>query len=153
MPNPASLFSCRGPKTYAVSWRTENQIINSSYHKNSPDPVECYWITHNLTPIRIHFLVCHWHGHMHSSVSMTYRPTPLCHCHCMYSYVIGYVIRYVIGMSLPYTPRVCHCMYSYVIEYVIGVCHRYVIAIKFNIHLAFVIVCTRMASGMSLGMS
>jgi hypothetical protein len=48
MPNPGSLFSCRGPKTYAVSWRTENQIINSSYHKNSPDPVEGYWITHNL---------------------------------------------------------------------------------------------------------
>jgi hypothetical protein len=22
------LFSCRGPKTYAVSWRTENQIVN-----------------------------------------------------------------------------------------------------------------------------
>jgi hypothetical protein len=48
MPNPGSLFSCRGPKTYAVSWRTENQIVNSSYHKNSPDPVEGYWITHNL---------------------------------------------------------------------------------------------------------
>jgi hypothetical protein len=38
MPNPGSLFSCRGQKTYAVSWRTENQIINSSFHKNSPDP-------------------------------------------------------------------------------------------------------------------
>jgi hypothetical protein len=49
MPNPGSLFSCRGPKTYAVSWRTENQIVNSSYNnKNSPDPVEGYWITHNL---------------------------------------------------------------------------------------------------------
>jgi hypothetical protein len=48
MPNPGSLFSCRGPKTYAVSWRTENQIINSSYHKNSPDLVEGYLITHNL---------------------------------------------------------------------------------------------------------
>jgi hypothetical protein len=34
MPNPGSLFTCRGPKTKAVSWRTENQIINSSYHKN-----------------------------------------------------------------------------------------------------------------------
>jgi hypothetical protein len=42
MPNPGSLFSCRGPKTSsAVSWRSENQIINSSYcHKNSPDPVQ-----------------------------------------------------------------------------------------------------------------
>jgi hypothetical protein len=40
MPNPGSLFTCRGPKTYAVSWRTESQIINSSYHKNSPDLVE-----------------------------------------------------------------------------------------------------------------
>jgi hypothetical protein len=39
MPNPMSLFTCRGPRTGAVSWRTENQIINSSYHnKNSPDP-------------------------------------------------------------------------------------------------------------------
>jgi hypothetical protein len=37
MPNPGSLYSCRGPNTYAVSW---NQIVNSSYHKNSPDPVE-----------------------------------------------------------------------------------------------------------------
>jgi hypothetical protein len=37
MPNPGSLFICQGPKTYAVSWRTENQIVNSSYHKNSPD--------------------------------------------------------------------------------------------------------------------
>jgi hypothetical protein len=44
MPNPGSLFICRGPKTYAVSWRTENQIVNSSYHKNSPDPVEGYWL-------------------------------------------------------------------------------------------------------------
>jgi hypothetical protein len=37
-----------------VSWRTESQIINSSYHKNSPDPMEGYWITHKhwmlLTP-------------------------------------------------------------------------------------------------------
>jgi hypothetical protein len=32
----------------SYSWRTENQIINSSYHKNSPDPVEGYWITHNV---------------------------------------------------------------------------------------------------------
>jgi hypothetical protein len=38
MPNPGFLFSCRGQKTYAVSWRTENKIINSSFHKNSPDP-------------------------------------------------------------------------------------------------------------------
>jgi hypothetical protein len=37
MPNPGSLFSCRGPKTPAVSWRIENQIVNSSYNKNSPD--------------------------------------------------------------------------------------------------------------------
>jgi hypothetical protein len=32
----------------SVSWQTENQIINSSYHKNSPDLVEGYWITHNI---------------------------------------------------------------------------------------------------------
>jgi hypothetical protein len=32
----------------SVSWRTENQIVNSSYHKNSPDLVEDYWITHNI---------------------------------------------------------------------------------------------------------
>jgi hypothetical protein len=38
----------RAKDIYAVSWRTENQIINSSYHKNSPDLVEGYWITHNI---------------------------------------------------------------------------------------------------------
>jgi hypothetical protein len=59
MPNPGSLISCRGPKTYAVSWRTENQIVNPSYHKNSPDPVEGYWITHNLVAGRIAYYNIH----------------------------------------------------------------------------------------------
>jgi hypothetical protein len=48
VPNPGCPFISRGPWTLAVFWRTENQIINSSYHKNSPDLVEGYWITHNI---------------------------------------------------------------------------------------------------------
>jgi hypothetical protein len=43
VPNPGCPFISRGPWTLAVfSWRTENQIINSSYHKHSPDLVEGY---------------------------------------------------------------------------------------------------------------
>jgi hypothetical protein len=42
------VYLSRAKDTQAVSWHTENQIVNSSYHKNSPDPVEGYWITHNI---------------------------------------------------------------------------------------------------------
>jgi hypothetical protein len=42
-PTPDPCLVVEGQRhSYAVSWRTENQIINSSYHKNSPDPVEGY---------------------------------------------------------------------------------------------------------------
>jgi hypothetical protein len=47
-PTPDPCLVVEGQR-HAVSWRTENQIVNSSsYHKNSPDPVEGYWIAHNL---------------------------------------------------------------------------------------------------------
>jgi hypothetical protein len=45
---PRILFNSRGPKTSAVSWLTDNPIVNFSCHRNSPDPVEGYWITHNV---------------------------------------------------------------------------------------------------------
>jgi hypothetical protein len=46
-PDPCLLVEGQRHAYYAVSWRTENQITNSSYHENSPDPVESYWIIHN----------------------------------------------------------------------------------------------------------
>jgi hypothetical protein len=47
-PDPCLVVEGQRHTRFPVSWHTENQIINSSYHKNSPDLVEGYSITHNM---------------------------------------------------------------------------------------------------------
>jgi hypothetical protein len=59
MPNPGSLFTCQGPKTYAVSWRVENQN----------------WITHNMLLTPSKGACAHQHHHDEQQPAATKPPS------------------------------------------------------------------------------